>query len=356
MNFINHNSNNVNDHDNLNINNPINNNNHCSELAQVQPPRSKRGKGASHSPSAKPVTDMTPIEQRRHGRNSREQQRSQKISLQINDLRQVLSEAKVPFKRNKFSILMSVVNYIKHLQERASFLDHEHQKLINTMRQTSEMTHSGVIHKIHVDDDDLSNDNGNNIIGNDAELLYVKGLDYKSIFEQCSFPLGVAALDGRFLTWNLKFEALTGMKKENLGSATLFGLLAAHDTDEVFRALGTLLKDCDIDNTAMGRAELNDNNGIELPSSSGDDTLSNGNGNCGENSGGSSGDDNAISSGDDSGLTTISNGYWVGTLSKPFQNTQIRISVSRTANGVQKFFNCTLFTSTMDDSDDESCR
>ena len=296
-----------------------------SILAQANPPNPKRTKLGSHSSSTqfKPAKDMTPDERRKHGRNSREQQRSQKISLQINDLRQVLSEAKVPFKRNKFSILMSVVDYIKHLQERASFLDHEHLKLINTMQQTSEMTHSGLVQKA----EDFPE------IGNDAELLYVKGLDYKSIFEQCSFPLGVAALDGRFLTWNSKFEALTGMKKENLQSATLFMLLAAHDTDEVFRALGTLLRNSDTDDGNATSKNLNKgcesslhfdgDDASRKDNGSSEDIISGG---CEEKSdenngdGASSGDDNGISSGDDSGLTTVTNGYWIGTLSKPFQN------------------------------------
>merc|ERR1712166_1027569 len=83
------------------------------------------------------VTD--PAEKRRYERNLREQQRSSKISTQIKELREVLSECNVPFKPNKYSILLKVVEYIKQLQSRAIILDAEHQKLITTVRQTNEM-------------------------------------------------------------------------------------------------------------------------------------------------------------------------------------------------------------------------
>ncbi len=180
----------------------------------------------------KKVEDMTPEERRRHERNTREQQRSHKISQQIKELRNVLTESKVPFKQNKYSILMSVVDYIKQLQQRAGLLDNEHNKLVTTIQQTNEMVKSGI-----TDQSDM-----NLGVGNDVELLCARGLDYKTIFEQCSIPLGVAALDGRLLACNPKFEEWTGLSKQALESRTLFGLLSANIVDEVFRALGTMLK------------------------------------------------------------------------------------------------------------------
>jgi len=236
---------------------------------------------------------MSEGEKRKQDRNVREQQRSQKISAQIKELRQVLTESKVPFKQNKFSILMSVVDYIKQLQNRASLLDSEHRKLVNTIRETSELVNSGFIHRT----DDVPD------VGNDAEMLYVQGLDYRAIFEQCSFPVGVAALDGRFLMCNSKFERITGLSKQELESETLFGLLATNDVDEVFRALGTLLKGSISEQNKSGGRESGDANGDII-------------GYCNEDS---SADDNGISTGDDGG-STINGGYWSGALSRPNDN------------------------------------
>lgn len=61
---------------------------------------------------------MTPSERRRYDRNWREQQRSYRISQQIKELRDVLADSNVPYKPNKFSILISVTEYIKQLQSR----------------------------------------------------------------------------------------------------------------------------------------------------------------------------------------------------------------------------------------------
>jgi hypothetical protein len=39
----------------------------------------------------------------------------------------------------------------------------------------------------------------------DSDLLLVQGLDYSSVFENCPFAIGVAALDGRviFITYHV---------------------------------------------------------------------------------------------------------------------------------------------------------
>ena len=262
---------------------------------------------------------MTPGERRRYERNQREQERSQKISQQIKGLRKVLTDSKVPFKQNKFSILMSVVDYIKHLQNRASLLDVEHDKLVNTIQKTNSLVNSGFVHR--ADD--------NSIVGNDAEMLYVQGIDYKAIFEQCSFPVGVAALDGRFLMINKNFERMTGFDQHQLESLTLFGLLATKDVHEVFRALGTLLKEGSSGSSSSEEAEA---------ASSGDDA--NGTSSSGSESGsGTKQSDNTAGDAQDQGQEghglgeaggrggggrengySASIGYWSGALKRPNQD------------------------------------
>ncbi len=180
---------------------------------------------------------MTPAERRRYDRNLREQQRSYKISQQIKELRDVLCESNVPFKPNKYSILLSVVDYIKQLQARAIMLDAEHQKLITTIRQTNEMVNSGTTPSSL---SEIENTTGASDSGSDAEMLFVQGLDYRSVFEQCPAALGIAALDGRIMECNPEFQILLGFPRDDLLKQSLFNLVRNHQ--DIFRAMAEMLK------------------------------------------------------------------------------------------------------------------
>lgn len=194
---------------------------------------------------------MTADQQKRWERNMREQQRSHKISAQIKELRSVLTESHVPFKPNKYSILLSVAEYVKQLQARAIMLDAEHRKLIDTIRQTSEMVNSGQTPEPDALPTPLAakEEQGSNL-SNDADMLFVQGLDYNSVFDQCTAPLGIAALDGRILAVNDEFENVLGYPKEELLKHSLFTVMQNHE--EVYKAMGEMLKaeddniDCDL--------------------------------------------------------------------------------------------------------------
>jgi PAS domain-containing protein len=190
-----------------------------------------------HRPPPANYATMSAEEKRRYERNLREQQRSFKITQQIKELRDVLAESCIPFKPNKFSILMSVVDYVKQLQSRAIMLDAEHRKLIDTIRQTSELVNSG---QTPLPDDTVSNDNQRaREVGNDSEMLFVQGLDYQTVFNQCPAALGVAALDGRMLACNDEFAVVAGVSREQLLRQSLFNLMNNHE--DVFRAMGEML-------------------------------------------------------------------------------------------------------------------
>jgi len=185
--------------------------------------------------NALPDKFSTPNEKRRYDRNMREQQRSYKISQQIKELRNVLNNSNIPFKPNKFSILLSTAVYIKQLQSRAMLLDGEHQKLLNSIGQASEMVTTGQLPDEQAESADKS--------ANDANLMFVQGLQYSNIFYQCSAAIAVASLDGRFLDCNVQFEKVSGYTKEELTRETLFNLLTNDDMEEVFKVMGQMLKE-----------------------------------------------------------------------------------------------------------------
>ena len=210
--------------------------------------------------------NMTPEEKRRYDRNLREQQRSYKISQQIKELRSVLQESNIPFKPNKYSILLSVVEYIKELQTRAVYLDQEHQKLLNTIAQTNELCNSRT-----VGFGENNNSSGINspdtgaTMGNDAELLFVKGLDYKSIFTQCSGALCVASLDGRLLDCNTQFEKVSGFGKEELQQQSLFNFLSCSAMEDLFIEMGKLVE-AEVEQEDKNSSEISSNESNRLRS------------------------------------------------------------------------------------------
>jgi hypothetical protein len=189
---------------------------------------------------------LSDIERRRYDRNLREQQRSYRISQQIKLLRDVLAESGIPFKPNKFSILVSVGEYMEQLQARSVMLDCEHKKLLDTIRKTQEIVASGISCS-----SDCSIGGSNNsplhpqlIHGvdsrhaSDKHLLLVQGIDYKSVFSYCSYSIGVASLDGRVLSCNRALQAL--FETNDMEQKSLFLYIRNHD--DVFEAMANLLK------------------------------------------------------------------------------------------------------------------
>ncbi|KAL3924955.1 MAG: hypothetical protein SGILL_000728 [Bacillariaceae sp.] len=191
--------------------------------------------------SASDLSKMTPAERRRYERNLREQQRSYRISQQIKELRDILVDSKFPFKPNKYSILLSVVDYIKQLQSRAIMLDTEHSKLIKTIRETNSMVNTGNLPTSTDGESETVNAASTTESGSDTEMLFVKGIDYQSVFDQCPAALGIAALDGRILECNAEFQTLLGFsQREDVLKQSLFNLV--HNHQDIFRAMAQMLK------------------------------------------------------------------------------------------------------------------
>jgi PAS domain-containing protein len=157
---------------------------------------------------------------RRQDRNVREQQRSQQITGQISGLKQVLEEANIQFKPDKHSTLVSVVDYVKQLQERSRMLEGEHEKLQDTITKTAEMVNSqnqaaSADPSVPVSNDLLTDGNPTSPFEEDSMVL-VEGLDYRAVFGSCLLACSIASVDGRFLDCNKQFEDVTGYNRREL--------------------------------------------------------------------------------------------------------------------------------------------
>ena len=206
-------------------------------------------------PPPKPKSDaeiekMKPAERRRYERNLREQQRSYRISQQIKELRDVLHESNIPFKPNKFSILVNVAEYIKQLQSRAIMLDSEHRKLVTTINQANALVASGQVPNATTSSggEESSDKSSSDPSTSDQDLLLVHGINYTDVFEHCPFPIGVASLDGRVLGVNSALERLFGCSKGEMDQQSLFLFIRNHQ--DLFEAMADLLKRSSIANDA----------------------------------------------------------------------------------------------------------
>jgi PAS domain-containing protein len=187
--------------------------------------------------SEEDLKKMSQAERRRYERNLREQQRSYKISQQIKQLRDVLNESNVPFRPNKYSILLSVAEYIRQLQARAIMLDSEHQRLLDTMRQTNEYVTTGKPIPNSSDEDTVNNNTSNTQYSFAGPI---QNINYEAVFQHCPCPLGVATLDGRMLACNRNLEELLGAESGSLAGQSLFLYIRNHQ--EIFEAMAALLK------------------------------------------------------------------------------------------------------------------
>lgn len=186
------------------------------------------------------LSTLAPAARRRYDRNLREQQRSYRISQQIKQLRDVLASSNIPFKPNKFSILVSVAEYIKELQSRAIMLDSDHKRLVDTIRQTNELVASG---QALGSEDQVGTAGATTLSAavNSPDTLLIQGIDFETIFHHCPYPLGVASLDGRVLACNKAFENILGIPEQGpMLQQSLFLFIRNHQ--EIFEAMADLLK------------------------------------------------------------------------------------------------------------------
>jgi PAS domain-containing protein len=207
-----------------------------SSAAIQAPPATGKGKrGASKSiktPRKRMRQDHAEVSEdeddnkggtRRAGRNLREQQRSQKITQQIDELRDLLATANIPFKADKYSTLVTVSDFIKELQAKSAMLDAEHKKLIETISKTNEIVNNQYVPASSRADHspggmEINADSPDQALSSEEsdELGFLRSIDYQTVFSSCGVPLAVASIDGRFMDCNSEFEKFTGYFREEL--------------------------------------------------------------------------------------------------------------------------------------------
>jgi len=280
------------------------------------------------------VSEKNTAISRRNERNQREQERARRINQQIKALRSVLNESNVTYKQNKYSILVSVVDYIKQLQSRSLQAEKEQKQVLKTIKVAIDTAkNDGFVHRSDSDID----------IGNDTTMLRVKGLDYRLVFEQCKLPLAVAAIDGRFLLYNHQFEAMTGLDKHRIDDKTIFDFIPGSETEAFFTDISNSMDETSckrIKSTISTEQSIDDQQ-----TTSGEDENISGDGSGEKDRDGCSGGDNSarksestISSangsdgsrydGQSQSQTSQSIKFWSSPLSRPNENVSANVAFS----------------------------
>ena len=182
-------------------------------------PHSRKRRASNPNMSSLAISeDEEERKKRRNERNAREQERSHKISERVAELKSVLSEAGIHFKPDRYSTLVSTVNYIKALQVRSATLDDEHRKLMATIAGADKMVKSGGPDVVATTQTHSPVENASNSSDDEEFLVFVQGIDYKTIFASCGVALAIASVDGRFVDCNEEFLKITSYtRKELLG-------------------------------------------------------------------------------------------------------------------------------------------
>jgi len=193
---------------------------------------------------------MSPDARRKYERNQREKQRSFKISKQIKDLQEVLTSLQIPYKNDKFSVLMSAVDFISEIQrENSNAVMHnaamknilvQANEVLNRFEEGKEAIGEGAgtgetveaqvpIPKHHPPTDLYTNFTAN--------MHRKTPVDYGYIFKNVAVPMGIAKPDGKIADCNDQFISTTGYEREELLGKDISVVLNEADDDETLRKM-----------------------------------------------------------------------------------------------------------------------
>ena len=120
-------------------------------------------------------------------------------------------------------------------------LDAEHQKLIDTIRQTNEMVSTGQVpSSMESSNESLDAITSGGTDASDLTLAAAKELDFEVVFQCCPSGMAVCSLDGRILACNKSFETSLGVKKDEVLQQSMFIYIRNHQ--DIFEAMADLLK------------------------------------------------------------------------------------------------------------------
>jgi len=183
-----------------------------------------------------------------------EKQRTRRINEQIESLRALLDQSGLTdLKRDKFSVLANTARYIELLQrqlaqERASKAAAEAKLTAADPPVASFSPRGSVPPSPSVGSEGTLNLPRPPLDLTDAELRHDasqwdpgRRMDYELLFLDASIAMAVSGVDGHFIDCNRAFERLSGFRRDEIRSLSMFSMTKEEEMQELFNVVGSLL-------------------------------------------------------------------------------------------------------------------
>ncbi|CAB9496142.1 expressed unknown protein [Seminavis robusta] len=225
---------------------------------------------ASKRARRRPLTENKRLE-----RNTREQERSNQVSKQFNELRDLLSKSGIIIpKGTKMAVLGISIEYIRALQEQQKQAEWKNQELASQIRQLAQgvhgeqslraIQHAGNSNAIwdlpsfsHGQETNpartangtangtgagAASYNSNESASVDNSSANNSQVQYIDLFQHAPVPMAISSLGGSLLDCNRSFANLTGLDKDQIKSLTIFNLMAQEDLKTSFERISRMLE------------------------------------------------------------------------------------------------------------------
>jgi len=221
-------------------------------------------KGSGRKSKKKKLNDM-----KREERNAREKERSFRISKQINDLRNLLSNGGVVVpKGTKSSVLTEAANYIRMLQQHQYRSEIDRHQLVQQMQLIGSGAHgqqaAQAIRHVSAQNGVWSLGNFGGVPPKSAMTPFIQGsgeetpdpqasqdvlqqpakidaTEYRFVFNSCGVGMAIASMGGAIIDCNQLFCQLCNYTKQELCSLTIFNLTARQDLQHAFDLISQMI-------------------------------------------------------------------------------------------------------------------
>lgn len=157
--------------------------------------------------------------------NSIEKQRTKRINNQIVSLRNLLEVSNIPTKKDKFSVLKNIHDYVIKLRQGLMVAEDRLGKL---SRQTK---------SIFSGDMDQGGANKHSEKGNNRH----QDIIYESLFTNSFAAMALTGVDGQFINCNDAFSNLSGYSKQEIKTVSMFSLTLPEEMNQLFSVVGNML-------------------------------------------------------------------------------------------------------------------
>lgn len=181
---------------------------------------------------------------RRQERNLREQRRSNQISQQIEQLKEILNQSGysgIGRQANKFTVLHATAEYIRDLQDRNDQLAARRASIAGQSFQGLGVKEEGFGSLFDGGGGADYPIESSETKGRGKGGLFIGDIDYKHVFSKTAIAMAIANTDGILMDCNNCFITASGFSKDDLMRMSLFALIRPDELQQTYSWLALVL-------------------------------------------------------------------------------------------------------------------